>query len=82
MCVAVDGRHLLAQEEDELKQKISFCEGCLLEILKYISNCSMSGMEIMAEEILTKIHAIEQDLRTDLLHLRLEMGIVTEEKRP
>lgn len=66
----------LKVEEDEILSKIQFCEGCLETILMFISNNCECREEIIGEEIVMKVHTIEQDLRTELLHLRLEKGIL------
>jgi len=65
----------LVLEEDELVTKIQLCEGCQWTILEYLIQHGELGREI-GEEITTTIHTIEQDLRTELLHLRLEKGFL------
>jgi hypothetical protein len=65
----------LVEEEDELTTKIKLCEGCQWMLLDYISKNAGVGEEI-GEEIMTRVHTIEQDLRTELMHLRLEKGIL------
>ncbi|WP_058300639.1 hypothetical protein [Gorillibacterium timonense] len=67
----------LVDEEDELLAKIELCEGCQWSLLEYVSRYGEMGRAI-GEEIITNIHHIEQDLRTELLHLRLEKGFLAE----
>jgi len=70
----------LVLEEDELVAKIRLCEECQWSLLELISRHGDMGREI-GEEIVATVHTIEQDLRTELLHLRLEKGIVGEGMR-
>jgi hypothetical protein len=65
----------LVIEEDELVAKIQLCEGCQWTILEYLIQHGELGRGI-GEEITTTIHTIEQDLRTELLHLRLDKGFL------
>jgi len=67
----------LVVEEEELLERIKFCEGCQWALLEYVCRHGELG-EALGEEILTDIHQIEQDLRTELLHLRLEKGVLAE----
>ncbi|MEO3945788.1 hypothetical protein [Gorillibacterium sp. CAU 1737] len=67
----------LVDEEDELLARIKLCEGCQWSVLEYVSRQGELGKAI-GEEIVTNIHQIEQDLRTELLHLRLEKGFLAE----
>lgn len=60
------------QEEDTLTQRISLCKEFIDIILEYISHKADSIHILTAEDIVTAIHTIGQDLETELLHLRLE----------
>ncbi|NEW09377.1 hypothetical protein GK047_25875 [Paenibacillus sp. SYP-B3998] len=64
------------QEENILHQKISVCTDFINVILDYISNKADSIHMLTAEDIVTAVHTIGQDLDTELLHLRLEKGIL------
>lgn len=63
----------LVLEEDDLLTKIRLCEDCQWAILEVLSHHGELGKEI-GEEITATVHTIEQDFRTELLHLRLEKG--------
>ena len=65
----------LVVEEDELVQKVTLCETYQWTILDSISKQGEIGKEI-GEELLTVVHTIEHDLRTELLHLRIEKGLL------
>ncbi|MCL6457243.1 MAG: hypothetical protein K6T85_04480 [Gorillibacterium sp.] len=65
----------LVVEEEELVMKVQLCEGYQWTILTYLSNQGEIAKEI-GEEILTIVHTIEQDLRTELLHLRVEKELL------
>ncbi|BFT69180.1 hypothetical protein [Paenibacillus sp. P36] len=60
------------QEEDTLTQRISLCKEFIDIILEYISHKADSIHILTAEDIVTAVHTIGQDLETELLHLRLE----------
>ncbi|MDU0205841.1 MULTISPECIES: hypothetical protein [Paenibacillus] len=64
------------QEESILTQRISLCHEFIDIILKYISQNADSIHILTAEDIVTAVHTIGQDLDTELLHLRLEKGIL------
>jgi len=70
----------LVLEEDGLVAKIRLCEECQWMLLELLSRHGETGRDI-GEEIVTTVHTIEQDLRTELLHLRLEKGIMSESMR-
>lgn len=61
----------LILEEDELVAKVRLCEDCQWTLFQFFGQKGEAGRGI-SEEILTAIHIIEQDLRTELLHLRIE----------
>jgi len=65
----------LVEEEDELVGKLKTCEGFMRAMLEFLSrNCGFA--EEIGEKLLTELNAIEQELRTELLHLRLEKGLL------
>ncbi|NOU99447.1 hypothetical protein [Paenibacillus planticolens] len=64
------------QEESILTQRISLCHEFIDIILKYISRNADSIHILTAEDIVTAVHTIGQDLDTELLHLKLEKGIL------
>jgi hypothetical protein len=64
------------QEESILTQRISLCKEFIDIILEYISQKADSIHILTAEDIVTAVHTIGQDLDTELLHLRLEKGIL------
>jgi len=65
----------LVVEEDELIQKIGICEGCVSVIFDYILSNGDTGVQV-GESILSAVHTIDKDLQTELLHIRLEKGIL------
>lgn len=64
------------QEETILTQRISLCKEFIDIILDLISHKANSIHILTAEDIVTAVHTIGQDLDTELLHLRLEKGIL------
>ncbi|MDD9271503.1 hypothetical protein ACFPES_31160 [Paenibacillus sp. GCM10023248] len=64
------------QEEAILTQRISLCKEFIDIILEYITHKADSIHILTAEDIVTAVHTIGQDLETELLHLRLEKGIL------
>jgi hypothetical protein len=64
------------QEETVLTQRIGLCKEFIDIILEYISRKANSIHILTAEDIVTAVHTIGQDLDTELLHLRLEKGIL------
>lgn len=64
----------IALEERTLNQRIATCRDCISILLDYISINADSIHILTVEEIVSAIHAISQDLDTELLHLRLEKG--------
>ncbi|MCY9660977.1 hypothetical protein P5G65_29080 [Paenibacillus chondroitinus] len=69
------------QEEDTLTQRISLCKEFIDIILEYISHKADSIHILTAEEIVTAVHTIGQDLETELLHLRLEKRMLENKLR-
>lgn len=66
----------LVLEEDQLIQKIGVCEGSITAILEYITNKCDSINALIVEDIISSVHTIEKDLQTELLHLKLEKGLL------
>lgn len=64
------------KEEQILIQRINVCKEFIDVILTYISEKADSIHILTAEDIVTSVHTIGQDLDTELLHLRLEKGIL------
>ncbi|NQX69855.1 hypothetical protein HQN90_27350 [Paenibacillus alba] len=64
------------KEEQILIQRINVCKEFIEVILTYISEKADSIHLLTAEDIVTSVHTIGQDLDTELLHLRLEKGIL------
>ncbi|TXK83548.1 hypothetical protein [Paenibacillus sp. N3.4] len=64
------------KEEQILIQRINVCKEFIDVILTYISEKADSIHLLTAEDIVTSVHTIGQDLDTELLHLRLEKGIL------
>ncbi|MBA2943566.1 hypothetical protein HZF08_35415 [Paenibacillus sp. CGMCC 1.16610] len=64
------------KEEQILIQRINVCKEFVDVILTYISEKADSIHILTAEDIVTAVHTIGQDLDTELLHLRLEKGIL------
>ncbi|MEC0227362.1 hypothetical protein [Paenibacillus alba] len=64
------------KEEQILLQRINVCNEFIDVILTYISEKADSIHMLTAEDIVTSVHTIGQDLDTELLHLRLEKGIL------
>jgi len=64
------------QEEHTLMQRICLCKELINVILEYISNKADTIHLPTAEDIVTAIHTMGQDLDTELLHLQLEMGVL------
>jgi hypothetical protein len=65
-----------AAEEDMLIQRIGVCNECIEVILKYVSDKVDPIHILTAEDIVTAIHRIGQDLDTELLHVRLEKSLL------
>lgn len=66
----------IIQEEATLAQRISLCKGSIDILLEYISHHADSIHILTAEDIVTTIHAMAQNLDTELLHVRFEKGIL------
>ncbi|KRE71989.1 hypothetical protein [Paenibacillus sp. Soil750] len=66
----------IIQEEATLMQRISLCKVSIDILLEYISRHADSIHILTAEDIVTSIHTMTQDLDTELLHVRLEKGIL------
>ena len=64
------------QEENILIQRIGFCKEIINVILEYISHKADAIHLPTAEDIVSVIHTMGQDLDTELLHLQLEMGVL------
>jgi len=64
------------QEENILIQRIGLCKEIINIILEFISNKADAIHLPTAEDIVTAIHTMGQDLDTELLHLQLEMGVL------
>ncbi|NQX68634.1 hypothetical protein HQN90_21130 [Paenibacillus alba] len=69
------------KEETILTQRISLCKEFIDIILEYICHNADSIHILTAENILTAVHTIGQDLDTELLHLKLEKGILENKMR-
>ncbi|MCM3269995.1 hypothetical protein [Paenibacillus elgii] len=67
----------LIEEERLLADKIESCEECVEAILDYIAKKANTIHVLTAEEIVSAVHAIGKDLRTELLHVKLERSIVS-----
>lgn len=65
------------QEENILMQRIGLCKEMIDVILECISTKADDIHMPTAEDIVTAIHTISQDLDRELLHLQLEMGVLT-----
>ncbi|NOU69279.1 hypothetical protein GC096_35260 [Paenibacillus sp. LMG 31461] len=63
-------------EEQILIHRISVCKELIDIILRYISEKADSIHMLTVEDIITSVHTIGQDLDTELLHLRMEKGIL------
>ncbi len=64
------------QEEATLTQRITLCKVSIDILLEYISHHADSIHILTAEDIVTTIHTMAQDLDTELLHVRFEKGIL------
>ncbi|WP_010493137.1 hypothetical protein [Paenibacillus elgii] len=67
----------LLEEERLLAEKIGSCEECVEVILDYIAKKADTIHVLTAEEIVSAVHAIGEDLRTELLYVKLERNIVS-----
>lgn len=65
----------LVLEEDELVAKIELCEGCQWTILEYLIQHGEVGRG-MARRLQPRSIRVSNDLRTELLHLRLDKGFL------
>ncbi|WP_240421989.1 hypothetical protein [Paenibacillus periandrae] len=63
-------------EENVLIQRIGVCKEFIEVLLKYISGKSDSIRILTAEDIVNAVHAMSQDLDTELLHVRLEKSLL------
>ncbi|MDR6554673.1 hypothetical protein [Paenibacillus qinlingensis] len=66
----------IIEEEVTLTQRISLCKDSIDILLEYISRHADSIHILTAEDIVTTIHAMAQNLDTELLHVRFEKGIL------
>ncbi|WP_193726672.1 hypothetical protein [Paenibacillus guangzhouensis] len=62
-------------------QRISLCKEIIDVILEYISSKADVIHLPTAEDIVTTIHTMEQNLDTELLHLQLEMCVLERARR-
>lgn len=62
----------LALEENELLDKLRTCQIMIEAIMNAIVEERDSLQLLTVEDVLTEIHTLELELRTELLHLRLE----------
>ncbi|MGG1518250.1 hypothetical protein ABE504_22720 [Paenibacillus oryzisoli] len=69
------------QEEATLTQRIRLCRDFIDILLEYVSHNADQIHILTAEDILTSVHTIAQDLDTELLHVRLEKGILENKLR-
>lgn len=65
-----------AAEENVLIQRIGVCKEFIEVLLKYISGKSDPIHILTAEDIVNAVHAMSQDLDTELLHVRLEKSLL------
>lgn len=62
----------LVEEETALLQKVRTCEECVFAVLGHLFQHNDKVHVMMVEDVLTLVHNKETELRTELLHLRLE----------
>lgn len=67
----------LLEEERMLTERIGSCEECVETILDYIAKKANTIHVLTAEEIVSALHNMGKDLRTELLHVKLERSIVS-----
>ncbi len=67
----------LAAQERTLFQQISTAELSLSALFNYIFQYVDVTNKLIVEDIMSAVHQIELDLRTEMLHLRLEKAIVS-----
>ncbi len=70
----------LVEEEDELVGKLTACEGFMWILLENIARSS-AFVEEIGERLLTELNGMEQEWRTELLHLRLEKSLLAGKMR-
>ncbi|MGO4498574.1 hypothetical protein AB4114_22085 [Paenibacillus sp. 2RAB27] len=63
-------------EENMLNHRIGVCKEFIEVMLKYVSDKADSIHILTAEDIVTAVHRIGQDLDTELLHIRLEKSLL------
>ncbi|MNI99356.1 hypothetical protein D3C73_1584180 [compost metagenome] len=66
----------LIKEEDSLYQQIDICKACLDLLIDYVSEKEGALHITTMESIVTTIHIMHMDFETELLHLRLEKGLL------
>lgn len=66
----------MALRENSFYKQIGTAELCITAIINYIFQYGDLTDKLTIEEVLNVIHQIEMDLRTNLLHLRLEKAFV------
>ena len=65
----------LLTEEMTFMQQIQTCEDVLFIIMNTVRQRGMSMHLLTVEDIITFIHRMELDFRTELLHVNLEQAI-------
>lgn len=70
----------LVEEEDELVGKLTACEGIMWVLLEKVAK-SGGFVEEIGERLLTELNGMEQEWRTELLHLRLEKSLLAGKMR-
>ncbi|GGA05018.1 hypothetical protein GCM10008018_58730 [Paenibacillus marchantiophytorum] len=63
-------------EENVLIQRVEVCRKIIEVILKYLSEQADAIHILTAEDIVTSIHTMHQDLEIELLHVRLEKSLL------
>jgi hypothetical protein len=64
-------------EEDQLVKRIHTCEQIMGTICSLVYKECQELHSLTVEDVLMSIHRIQQDLQTELLHLRLEKAVVS-----
>lgn len=62
----------LVVEETLLLKKVRTCEECVFAVLGHLFQHNDEVHVLTVEDVLTLVHNKETELRTELLHLRLE----------
>lgn len=66
----------VVEEEQILNERIRACNECVEIILDFIEKRADQIHVLTAEDIVSAAHTIGKDLQTELLHIRLEKGIL------